>query len=233
MKKSLRTLALAALALPALAATPAFAQDEETKPLDISFSLTAASDYRFRGLSLSDKDPAIQPQVSVNHESGLYLTVWGSNIADNGGDDVEVDLTAGIARDIGAVSVNAGAVYYLYPGASGDNYVEFIGTLGTAVGKGDVTMTLAYAPSQNNLDNEDNVYVAISGTHPLTDKLTLNGTFGIEDGAFGNNKKDWSLGADLDVGHGFIVGAKYIDTAHTNHDPLGKATAVISLSKAF
>lgn len=233
MKKSLRTLALAALALPALAAAPAYAQDEAAKPLDISFSLAAVSDYRFRGLSLSGKDPAIQPQISVNHKSGLYLTAWGSNISDNGGDDIEIDLTAGIARDVGALSLNASAVYYVYPGASGDNYIEFIGSVGTAVGAGDVTMTFAYAPSQGNLDNQDNVYVAIGASHPLTEKLSINGSFGIEDGAFGDNKKDWSLGADLDVGYGIVVGAKYIDTARTGGDTMGKATGVLSISKEF
>ncbi len=233
MKKTFRTVALAALALPILAATPAMAQDEGTKPLDISFSLTAASDYRFRGLSLSDKDPAIQPEISISHSSGLYVTAWGSNIADNGGDDVEIDLIAGIAREIGGLSIDAGLTYYLYPGASDSNYVELLGSVGTAVGAGDVTLTVGYVPSQNNTDNQDNVYIAVSGTQSVTDKLSLNASFGLEDGAFGDNKKDWSIGADLDVGRGFVVGAKYIDTARTGGDPLGKATGVVSITKSF
>lgn len=229
----IRKIALMAFAIPAFAASPAFAQDEETGPLDISFSLAAVSDYRFRGLSLSDKDPAFQPSVTVNHESGLYVSVWGSNIAENDGDDIEIDLTAGFSRDIGNVNLNAGAIYYVYPGVSSLNYVELFGTVGTAIGKSNVALNVAYAPSQNNIGGTDNFYASVSATHPVTDKLTLNGSFGLEDGAFGNNKKDWSIGADYDVGSGFVVGVKYIDTAHTNHEPLAKPTGVLSISKSF
>lgn len=232
MNKSLRTLALMALALPALAATPALAQDE-AKPLDISFSLTGVSDYRFRGVSLSDKDPAIQPQLALEHQSGFYASVWGSNIADNGGDDIEIDLTAGFSRDVGSINLNAGVVYYLYPGASDFNYVELLGSVGSSVGKGNVAVNVAYAPSQNNIGSEDNIYVGVSGSHPVGDKLTLNASFGIEDGAFADNKKDWSIGADFDAGHGIVIGAKYIDTAHTQNNPLAKGTAVLSISKSF
>lgn len=229
----IRKIALLALAIPAIAATPAFAQEEEKGPLDISFSLAAVSDYRFRGLSLSDKDPAFQPSVTVNHDSGLYVSVWGSNIAHNDGDDIEVDLTAGFSRDVGNVNINGGAIYYLYPGVSDLNYVELFGSIGTGIGKSNVMLNVAYAPSQKNIGDTDNFYVAVSGTHPLTEKLTLNGSIGLEDGAFANNKKDWSIGADYDAGHGIVIGAKYIDTAHTNHDRLAKPTGVLSISKSF
>ncbi len=235
MRQSIRRLAIAGLALPAFfaAATPAFAQEEETKPLDIEFTLAAVSDYRFRGLSLSDKDPAFQPELTVSHESGLYVTLWGTNIADNGGDDVEVDVTAGWAGKAGALNLDIGAIYYLYPGASGDNYIEILGSVGTDVGKGSVALNLGYAPSQRHIGNQDNIYVAVSGEYPLGETgLTLNGSFGIEDGAFGDNKKDWSLGLDYDLA-GLTVGVKYIDTAHTFGDPMGKGTAVLSISKTF
>lgn len=43
----------------------------------------------------------MQPSVTVTHESGFYANVWGSNIADYGGADVEVDLMAGWSGDVG------------------------------------------------------------------------------------------------------------------------------------
>lgn len=236
MRLSLRTLALASLVAPALTvAAPAFAQEDEAAsgPLDIEFTLAGVSDYRFRGISLSDKDPAFQPELSISHESGLYLTLWGSNIADNGGDDIEVDVTAGWSGSAGAVDLDIGAVYYLYPGASDFNYVEALASVGTGVGAGSVALNLGYVPSQNNTGNQDNVYVAVSGEYPVGETgLTLNGSFGIEDGAFADNKKDWSIGADYEVA-GFTLGVKYVDTAHTFGNPLGKAGAVFSVSKSF
>ena len=64
---------------------PALAHEEVTPTIDVDLSVTMASDYRFRGVTLSDFDPVIQPDLTVFHESGVYLNVWGSNIADNGG----------------------------------------------------------------------------------------------------------------------------------------------------
>ena len=77
MRKSIFSLAAACVAFGSMAAaTPAFAQDEEAEeaegPITISGSVTLVSDYRFRGLSLSDKDFAVQPTITISHESGLY-----------------------------------------------------------------------------------------------------------------------------------------------------------------
>ena len=56
-------------------ATPASAAD-----LGSGFSVTGGStivsDYRFRGISQTDKRFAIQGTFSLNHKSGFYATVW-------------------------------------------------------------------------------------------------------------------------------------------------------------
>jgi uncharacterized protein (TIGR02001 family) len=218
----------------AVLATPAFAQEEPEgppDPLSIDFTLAGYTDYRFRGLSLSDKDFSIQPTITATLESGIYFSVFASNIAENTGDDVEIDLIAGISKDIGKVTAGINATYYVYPGISSINYVEFIGTLGTEVGPGSVGLTLGYSPSQDNIGNQDNIYAAINGSLPVKGTpFTLTGSFGFEDGAFGDKKKDWSVGVTADVA-GFTLGAAYIDTKRGG--PLGDATAVFSISKSF
>ena len=102
----------AALAQTTPSTAPVEETTEATDPVSIDFTLSAVSDYRFRGLSLSNKDPAFQPSITVTHESGFYASVWGSNIADNGGDKVEVDLTVGVSKEIGGFTAGALAVYY-------------------------------------------------------------------------------------------------------------------------
>jgi hypothetical protein len=72
-------LLLAAAALP-LAAMPtaAFAQDEEAEasgPITISGEVGVFSDYRFRGLSLTDHKLELTAELSVEHESGLEQSV--------------------------------------------------------------------------------------------------------------------------------------------------------------
>ena len=236
MRKQIFSLAAACVALSSMAAaTPAFAQDAEAEeaegPISISGSLGVVSDYRFRGVSLSDKDFAVQPTITVSHESGLYVGAWASNIANNPGDDVELDIYAGFAGG-DTVTYDIGATYYVYPGFSSANYIEFIGKTGTTVGPVTLGGILAYAPSQDGTGNQDNLYVGGTASVAIPNTpLTLNSSLGLEDGAFGDNKLDWSLGVSASVA-GFTLGASYVDT-NRFVGGLGKAGAVFSVSYGF
>lgn len=242
MKKSIRrsVLFVAASAL-AFGAAPALAEeaaaDEPTPTISVDLALGVYSDYRFRGLSFSEKDPAFQPSLTVTHKSGVYASVWGSNVAANTGDDIEIDLTLGYSGDVGnGFKVGALAVYYVYPGISSINYVEFQGSLSRDIGPASVGVLLAYSPKQDNTGDRDNTYVAINGSVPLgSSPFTLAGSFGIEDGAFGDKKRDWSLGVTTEV-KGFTLGLSYVDTARAGRigaASIGKATAVFSISRTF
>ena len=225
------------IASPALAADePAAdaAASEQSGPFDLELTLAAVSDYRFRGISLSGKDPAFQPSITISHESGLYATAWASNIASNGGDDLEVDLVAGFSHDVGNVTLDVNATYYVYPGVSNFNYLELISHASTPVGKGEVGLTVAYVPAQANTLNIDNTYVAIDGSMPLGDTpLSLTGSFGFEDGAFGDKKKDWSLGVSAELGK-LTLGVAYVDTAHAaGFGPIANAGVIVSASMTF
>ena len=238
----------------AFAATPAMAQDatsgekvdagqnvakaddaekEPSGPFTLDIGLAGVSDYRFRGVSLSDKDPAFQPSITLSHESGFYAGVWGSNIADNDGDDVEVDLLFGFAKTVGTFDVDINATYYAYPGVKDINYWEFIGTASHAVGPATIGAIFAYTPTQGVAVTTRGIYYGVNGELPIGGTpLTLTASFGIEDNQYYNNKRDWSLGVSADVA-GFSVGAAYVDTSHTDGDPLGKAGAVVSVSRTF
>jgi uncharacterized protein (TIGR02001 family) len=221
-------------AMPAMAEDAAADAAEEEKasgPIDVEVTLAAVSDYRFRGVSLSDKDPAFQPSITISHESGFYVGAWGSNVADNGGDDVELDVFAGFSGG-DALTYDLGVTYYVYPGVSAANYAEFIGKLGTTVGPLELGGTVAYAPSQDGTGNTDNIYVGGNASLGIpTTPLKLNASLGLEDGAFGDNKMDWSLGVSADVA-GFTLGASYVDT-NRFVGGLGKAGAVFSVSYTF
>lgn len=230
-----RILAFAALPLMMISA-PAFAQDEEeaSGPIEIDAEIGLNTDYRFRGISLSDKDPQATAEVSISHESGLYAGVWASNVAlVDDADDLELDVYAGYAADVGGVSLDVGAVYYLYPGNGDFNYVELLASVGFAAGPATITLGAAYAPSQDNIGGTDNTYVYVSGDLPLGESpLSVHGTFGIEDGAFGDSKKDWLLGATYDLGSGLSATVDYVDTSRA-FSPLGDATVVGRLTFAF
>lgn len=243
MRNEIFKLAAACAAFGSMAvAAPAFAQDdaaeeeEASGPITISGGVTLVSDYRFRGVSLSDKDFAVQPTLTVSHESGLYVGVWGSNVAENPGDDLEVDLYAGFAGG-DAITYDIGATYYLYPGASGLNYVEFTGKLGTTVGPVKLGSQLSYVPSQDNTGNDDNIYVAANASVGIPNTpITLTSSVGMEDGAFtgGTSKLDWSLGASASLS-GFTLGVSYVDADRrsTFAPNDSKAGVVFSLGYSF
>ncbi len=239
MRKSILKLAAMSVAMSAMAVSaPAFAQEEEAAagPITITGSITGVSDYRFRGVSLSDKDFAIQPSITVKHESGFYAGVWGSNLAENAGDDVEVDLYAGFSGGE-ELTYDIGATYYLYPGVSSFNYVELTGKLGSTVGPATVGVQLSYVPSQDNTGNNDNIYYGTNAAIALPDSpISIVGSIGIEDGAFtaGDEKVDWTLGLTANVS-GFTVGASYVDTNRKSIFAFKDSTAgvIFSLSYGF
>ena len=64
---------LATVVCLALSATPAFAQETAPPPpVTVSGSVALVSDYRFRGVSQSDEEAAIQGGITLTHESGFY-----------------------------------------------------------------------------------------------------------------------------------------------------------------
>jgi hypothetical protein len=55
-----------------------------------------------------------QPSVTVEHDSGLYFSVWGSGAFNNGKDKEgnEADYIIGWAGDVGSLSIDTGVGYY-------------------------------------------------------------------------------------------------------------------------
>lgn len=234
MKNLLTSTALGGfLALTSLAVSPAVADDE---PVSVSGNIAFVSDYRFRGVSLSDENFAIQGGFDVETASGIYVGSWASNI--DGG--TEVDLYGGYVFDVGGVEIDLGAIYYAYPNFDGDiDYGEVYASVGF-----DVTETLsvgggfAYVPEQDNTGDEDNTYFFASGELALSEVITLAAGIGYEDGAFApdDGKIDWSLGGTFSTPYGFDVGLTYIDTdVDDDLDPDGLAaeTVIVSISRAL
>src|SRR4029453_5205962 len=127
---TMRTKAFAALALfttTAFTAAPALAEDLGGG-FAVNGGATIVSDYRFRGISQTDEDFAIQGTMSLSHESGFYATIWGSSIDDYiaAGADAEVDLIGGWRHTYGGTTVDVGILYYYYPGGCCDIDTDFV-----------------------------------------------------------------------------------------------------------
>src|SRR5436305_1493693 len=80
MRMNIRHLFFGAAAASALAASAASAKDAPPPPaFTITGGATLVSDYRFRGISQTDRDIAVQGTATLSHSSGFYVTFWGSS----------------------------------------------------------------------------------------------------------------------------------------------------------
>ena len=50
-------------------------------PGPLTANMSVASEYRYRGLSQSNFQPAIQGGIDYAHESGFYIGNWNSSIS--------------------------------------------------------------------------------------------------------------------------------------------------------
>ncbi len=188
--------------------------------ITVSANVTLASEYRFRGVDLSGGEIAIQGGFDVAHDSGFYVGTWASSLDEDtvGFGSTEVDVYGGWSGDVAeGLTADLGVIGYLYPDAGpGDfDYIEFYGSLGYTFGPLETTLGIAYAPEQDSLGSDDNLYiytdvgVSIPGT-----PVSLTGHLGYTDGflTFTNDSEafDWSIGAEVPVYGPVTLGAAYV-----------------------
>ncbi|WP_145072413.1 MULTISPECIES: TorF family putative porin [Sphingobium] len=205
---------IACAALTLISAAPAFAQEAPTSPVTVSGSVALVSDYRFRGVSQTDKGMAVQGGVTLTHESGLYGGTWASSLSGwgtFGGSNMELDLFAGYAIPLGGATLDVGLTWYMYPsGADTTDFAEPYIKLSGDVGPVSALVGVAYAPKQKALgkvynsaasvlpDNpgkkNDNFYVwsDVSGSIPNT-PVTLKAHLGWSKGNSGLGPNGTSL----------------------------------------
>lgn len=136
MKFTIRAFTLVALSTTA---TLAMAEDETAlSKLGLSFSGNAAltTDYRFRGMTQTQSDPAVQGSFTLAHKSGVYFSAFASNVNFGTSDPhLELDPSLGFTTPLNLSAsvkpvLDVGVVEYNYPSAADDfNWTEFYAKL--------------------------------------------------------------------------------------------------------
>jgi uncharacterized protein (TIGR02001 family) len=189
--RSLRPVLTLALACAAALAAPGSACARDASD-GVSGSAALVSDYRFRGLSLSDRQPALQGGIEVE-QGGWFGGSWGSTLARDGDSSVELNAYAGRRGKIGSMRYSLTAYAYLAGGKAQPEYLELQGELVHPIGRGEIGLELSYAPSQAG--QGDNLYLGGRAAVPLGTKgFSLVARGGFEDG-FYDRKLDWEAGA--------------------------------------
>jgi len=213
-----KTLA-AAVALSAALAAPAYAQDEPASDFTITGSVALTSQYRLRGISQTEEDPAIQGSITVAHSSGVYAGAWASNLSgfgSFGGNNMELDLIAGYTKSIGDVTLDGGIIYYVYPGTGGDfDFFDLSANVSAPIGPVKAKVAVLYAPDDKALGGNDNLWVYTDLAYPIENTpVTLKAHLGYTDGALGGPSGkylDYSVGVDFTVDK-LTFNLSYIDT---------------------
>ena len=248
MTKLTRIACYASPLLAALIASPAAAEDLGGG-FAVNGGATVVSDYRFRGISQTNRRFAIQGTVSVSHSSGVYATVWGSSIDDYvaAGADAELDLIIGYKKTFGSTTVDGGVLYYYYPGSGGvpTDFAEPDLSVSHVTGPVTLKGTVNWAPKQKALTldgdtKESGLYLGgdVAFTIPNT-PIALTGHLGHSFTenyiTFGEEYTDWSIGATV-THKNLTAGLAYVDTDTTLYGDgrnVSKAGIVASLGVAF
>ncbi|MBL8328513.1 MAG: hypothetical protein JNJ71_06650 [Rubrivivax sp.] len=235
MKKSS---VLAALALTASAMLPSLAY------ADVAFNASVVTDYRYRGISQTRLQPAIQGGIDFS-AGGFYLGAWASTIKwikDAGGDaGLELDLYGGYKGEIAkGVAYDVGILTYQYPSNKlnpSANTTELYGALTFG------PVTAKYSHSTTNLfgfgNSKGSGYLDLNATFdvagfsvtPHVGRQTVKNS-----GAF--TYTDISLTVSKDVGNGIVLSATIVDTNTAAYvgpgaKDLGKAGLVLGAKVNF
>jgi len=242
----------------AAAVLPGVAGAQATSPHSISGNMGIFSDYRFRGISQTFVQPAIQGGIDYSHASGFYLGNWNSSISGQSFYDgsIEMDFYGGYKFGAGPIGMDVGVLEYYYPGA--ENAGVKYDTTEVYVAASWKWLTLKYSSTTGDwfgtktatLNSKGSGYLDLSASYEVAPKLTLVGHVGQQKVKnFSNlDYTDYKIGISYDL-NGWALGAAYIDTdaddpfysaaassapgsTKTSKD-LGKGTVVLSVSKSF
>ena len=244
-----RSILLAAAPLAAALSLPAGAAQAQDAKKAISFAGSAAfvSDYRFRGISYSNLDPAVQASLTMNTAPGFFVAMWGSSIAEYAGSNTEIDIYGGWTGALGPTTTTVGLYTYNYPGSSGTFVYELYGSVAMPMGPVTGTIGLNWAPGQDNLRSSSRyLYGTLSAAIPGT-PISLTGTLGHERGGLvadelgtTTQKLDWQIGATITYAP-VTLGIAYVgnDLPRTTQvggyrpNEMAKDGVVVTLSASF
>lgn len=191
----------------------------------LSGNISLTSDYLFRGISQTNEGMALQGGLTLNTDSGFYLSTWGSNISFGQG-SMELDLLAGWTGKLSDEwSTDLGVMQYRYPNGDNDtDQFNFYEAYGKFIYK-DLTLGLAYSNDYFGTDVDTYYYYSADYNYTLLDNLTLQfhasynqfenntqySTFLAAGPVSGDGYLDWSIGASTTL-LGASIALKYADT---------------------
>jgi uncharacterized protein (TIGR02001 family) len=137
----------------------------------ISGTVSVVSDYRYRGITLTDQKPAAQLGLTYDDSAGWYAGAFGSTVrlAPPTAPGFQATVFAGFASRIASgISLDAGADYSAFAGSAGYNYGEVY--LGVA--SENVSARIYYSQDYFG-QGASAVYSEVNAVQSLIDRVSL------------------------------------------------------------
>lgn len=224
----------------------------------LSYNVGVVSDYRYRGISQSRLEPALQGGIDYADKSGFYVGAWGSTIKfikDTGTTNntqgvkgtTELDLYGGFKGTTGDLAFDVGVLRYQYTNNNLQIVTNYANANTTEV-YGALTygaFTAKYSHSLTNIfgtpNSKNSYYLDLSATFDLGNSFTLVPHVGRQ--MVNNNDAgtytDYSLSLAKDLGNGLtataaLVGTDADKTFYSLRNKFnGKTGVVVGLKYAF
>ncbi|HRP35025.1 MAG TPA: TorF family putative porin [Gammaproteobacteria bacterium] len=188
----------------------------------IGGSLTATSDYVFRGVSQTDEGPAVQAGLDIGYGAGFYAGIWASNVDFDQPDGIDMELDFFVGYVFGLTddaTLDLSVARYTYPGSNPGfdiDYNEFTAILGFAER---YSATVAYANDYVNT-GESAFFYQLAADAPLGEtgfNFRLAAGFNDISRAAGSDYWDYQLGINRSWGN-FSADLSYFDTSGYDSD---------------
>jgi uncharacterized protein (TIGR02001 family) len=235
----MNTLKLSLLAAVASLGLAGAAHADDAAPAEafsLSFNLGAATDYEFRGVSQTDRNPQISGGADATIGEIGYVGVWASNVDFGNGTSAEYDIYGGITPTLGIVSLDLGIVYYGYankPSGPDEAFYEVKVSGSVPVGSATVGASLYYSPDFfGEIGNA--TYYELNGEVPIENtKFTVSGAVGRQEIDAGGSYSTWNLGIGYAVNDHLGFDLRYWDTDEHGFGSIYHSQVALSVSASF
>ena len=208
--------------------SPVAARDSASA-VEVDAEIALVSDYRFRGVSLSDNRPALQAGAEIEHR-GWFVGAWASTLRTDGSTSAEVDFYVGRRGEVAGLDYSVSL--YNYNFEDYPTYFEARATMARDLGPVAVEIELDYAPPQGEVDRA-NLYAGAKVETPVgASGLSLFARGGYEEAYYFGRKWDWEAGTSWSRGP-FTLAASVAGVALIDPGPAEKTGLVFSVTHAW
>jgi uncharacterized protein (TIGR02001 family) len=206
----------------------------------LSYNLSVANDYAFRGVSQTDGEAQIAGGVDAAYK-GFYAGVWTSRVDFKAFGDrdtrQEIDVYGGVKHSFGTTVLDVGVLYYGYAGQpTGGPSVDFVELYAKASRSfGPLTLggSVNWSPDFTGEVGKA-TYLEANAAYALTPKLTVSGAVGRQVfDAVPGDYATWNIGAAYALTDRLSLDVRYWDTDEHRFGGSYGSRGVVGLKLAF